>query len=126
MAKLLVLVSLFVLSAYSVGIMAAQDAQACKKRCADQMQQCASKSFMGMSSSKSMGMGMSNSPPDTKKVETKCADGKRACDRACGIDTGASARKPQPAAGMSNRTWPVPSTFNAPHGGDARRPRSAW
>jgi len=64
MAKLLVLASLFVLSAYSAGVLAAQDTQACTKRCADNMQQCASKSFTGMSSTPPM--GMSNTPPVTK------------------------------------------------------------
>ncbi len=80
MAKLLVLASLFVLSAYSAGVMAGRDTQACTKRCADNMQQCAS-SFMGKSSTPPM--GMSNAPPVTKKVTSKCADDKRACDRAC-------------------------------------------
>ncbi len=89
MAKLLVLASLFVLSAYSAGVMAAQDTQACTKRCADNMQQCVSKSFRGMSSTPPTGMsnaspmGMSNAPPDRKMVTSKCTDDKRACDRAC-------------------------------------------
>ncbi len=71
--KPMVFASLIVLSAYAPGALAAPDARACQKKCADKMQKCLSQSSMGMS----------NSPPDTKKINTKCADAKRACERAC-------------------------------------------
>jgi len=79
MTKPMLLASLIILSAYTPGALAAQDARACQKQCVEKMQQCLAKSRMPS-------MGMSNSPTDTKttnKPNTKCADDKRACERAC-------------------------------------------
>ena len=72
-AKPMVLASLIILSAYTPGALAAQDARACQKKCTEKMMKCVSQSSMGMS----------NSPTDMKKANTKCADDKRACERAC-------------------------------------------
>ncbi len=85
MAKLLVVASIFLLNAYATGVMGAQDTQVCKKRCADKMQQCSSRSLKSSMRISSSPMGMSNMPSrsDTKKVESKCSNDKRACDRAC-------------------------------------------
>ena len=79
MTKPMVLASLIILSAYTPGALAAQDARACQKQCVEKMQQCLAKSRMPST-------GMSNSLTDTKttkKANTKCADDKRACERAC-------------------------------------------
>lgn len=82
MTKPMVLASLIIFSAYTPGALAAQDARACQKQCVEKMQQCLVKSSMPS-------MGISNSPTDTtktnktNKTNTKCADDKRACERAC-------------------------------------------
>ena len=76
MTKPMLLTSLITLSAYTLGALAAQDARACRKKCAEKVQRCLSKSSVPS-------MGMYNSPTDTKKTNTKCADDKRACERAC-------------------------------------------
>ena len=73
MTKPMVLASLIILSAYVPGALAAQDARACQKKCAEKMMNCLPKSSMGMS----------NSPTAMMKTNTKCADDKRACERAC-------------------------------------------
>ncbi len=72
MIRTVVLASL-VLSAFTPGALAAQDPQACKKKCAEKMQQC-----LGQSS-----MGMTNTPADTQKANAKCKDRKKDCERAC-------------------------------------------
>ena len=62
MTKPMVLASLIILSAYTPGALAAQDARACQKQCVEKMQQCLAKSRMPSA-------GMSNSPTDTKTTK---------------------------------------------------------
>lgn len=60
MGKLLAVVSFFVLGTYAAGVLGAQDTQACKKRRADKMQECASKSSKSSTRMSNMPMGIAN------------------------------------------------------------------
>ncbi len=74
MTKPMVFASLIILSAYTPGALAAQDARACQKKCAEKMMKCLSNSSS---------MGISNHPTGMRKTNTKCTDDKQACERSC-------------------------------------------